>query len=42
MDMGLFHLVYNPYPELAQFQGISTFEDLERMIVEKLIHPSDR
>lgn len=42
MDMGLFHLVYNPYPELAQFQGISTFADLERMILEQLVHPQDR
>ena len=42
MDMGLFHIVYNPYPELTQFQGISTFRDMERMILEELVHPSDR
>ena len=42
MDMGLFHLVYNPYPELAQFQGISTVGDLEQLIVGELVHPSDR
>ena len=29
MDKDLFHVVYNPYPELAQFQNISTFADLE-------------
>ena len=42
MDMGLFHIVYNPYPELAQFQGISTFREMERKILEELVHPSDR
>ena len=42
MDMGLFHVVYNPYPGLAQFQEISTFAELKRMIVEDLTHPDDR
>ena len=42
MDEGLFHVVYNPYPELAQFQGISTLADMERMILENLVHPDDR
>ena len=42
MDEGLFHVVYNPYPELAQFQGISTFADMERMILEEVVHPADR
>lgn len=42
MDEGLFHLVYNPYPELAQFQGIDTFADMEQMILNDLVHPDDR
>ena len=42
MDEGLFHVVYNPYPELARFQGIDTFDDMERMILEDMIHPDDR
>lgn len=42
MDLGLFHIVYNPYPELAQFQGISTLHEMERKILDELIHPGDR
>ena len=42
MDEGLFHVVYNPYPEMAQLQGISTFRDMEALILNELIHPSDR
>ena len=39
---GLFHVVYNPYPELARLQGINTFQDMERMILEEVVHPTDR
>ena len=42
IDNGLFHVVYNPYPDLARFQDISTFDDLNRMILEELVHPQDR
>ena len=42
MDMGVFHVVYNPYPELAYFSGISTFADLSRMMLETVVHPNDR
>ena len=42
MDMGLFHIVYNPFPELAGFQGISTMEELGNLILNDLTHPSDR
>jgi len=42
MDEGLFHVVYNPYPDLGQFQEISTFADLERMVLDDLVHPKDR
>ena len=42
MDMGLFHIIYNPFPELAGFQGISTFDELKDMILNQLTHPSDR
>jgi len=42
MDEGLFHVVYNPYPDLARFQEINTFADLERMILDNLVHPDDR
>lgn len=42
MDEGLFHLVYNPYPELVQLQGISTFADLEEIVLNHVVHPADR
>jgi len=42
LDEGLFHVVYNPYPELAQFQNTSTFEELEHMILKEVVHPTER
>ena len=42
MDEGLFHVVYNPYPELARLQGISTFGDMEQLILEEVVHSDDR
>ena len=29
LNRGLFHLIYNPYPELSWFQGITTFGEME-------------
>jgi len=42
MDQGVFHLVYNPYPELIQLQGISTLADLEAVILKYVVVPEDR
>lgn len=42
MDEGTFHLVYNPYPELAQFESIHTFEELEQQILDHMVHPDER
>ena len=42
MDEGLFHVVYNPYPEMAKLQGINTFEGIEELVLGEIIHPSDR
>lgn len=42
MKEGVFHLVYNPYPELVQLQGISTFEDLETVVLRDIVAPRDR
>lgn len=41
MDGGLFHVVYNPYPQLVQFQSSSTFGELKKLILEELVHPDD-
>ena len=42
VEKGLFHVVYNPFPELADFQNINTFEDLKKMILEEVVHSDDR
>lgn len=42
LDNKLFHLIYNPYQELTRFHNISSFADIERLVVDKLVHPSER
>ena len=42
LDDGLFHLVYNPYPELAEFGSASTLAELERTILEELVCADER
>lgn len=42
MSNGLFHVVYNPYPQLAQFQNVSTFEQLEQMVLDRVVVAEDR
>ena len=42
IDTGVFHVVYNPYPELAPFSDIHTLNDLARMVLEDVVHPCDR
>ena len=38
----IFHLVYNPYPEFAWLQEISTFGEMMEMVLENLIVPGER
>ena len=42
MDRKLFHLVYNPYPELASLQEMNTLEEISNLLREQLVHPADR
>lgn len=42
MDKKLFHLVYNPYPELSSLQELDTLEEIKEMICSRLIHPRDK
>ena len=42
MDRKVFHLVYNPYPELASLQEMNTLEEIEEAICLRIIHPEDR
>ena len=41
MDLGVFHVVYNPYPKMAQFHDINTVDDMLRMVLEDIVHPTD-
>lgn len=42
LDQGLFHLVYNPYPDLAPFHKADTLEDVIRMTLEQVVIPEER
>ncbi len=42
LDQGLFHVVYNPYPELAQLEGISTLGQLVDLMLDTIVVPEDR
>ncbi len=42
LDNGLFHLVYNPYPELISFQGVSSFADIRRQVLNEIVVPEQR
>lgn len=41
LDRELFHVVYNPYPGLAHFSEINTFQDLAQMVLRDVVHPAD-
>lgn len=42
LGQGLFHLVYNPYPELVSFHNVHTFADMERLILDNLVIPDQQ
>ena len=42
LDSGLFHLIYNPYPELVSLKNMSTLADLQQLALEKLVVPGQR
>jgi len=42
MDRRLFHLIYNPYPELSFFQEADSLEQIEEMLTVRFVHPEDR
>ena len=42
LDSGLFHLIYNPYPELVSLKDLSTLGDLQQLVLKKLIVPEER
>lgn len=42
LDRGLFHLVYNPYQELASLQQMNTLEEMVSKLRSRIVHPEDR
>ena len=42
LDRKLFHLVYNPYPELASLQQINTLEEMMALLCSRFAHPDGR
>ncbi len=42
LNRGRFHLVYNPYPELAWLQDITTFREMEQLLDERITAPDSR
>lgn len=42
MDRQLFHVVYNPYPELTSLQELNTLGEIADMLCSRFVHPSDR
>lgn len=42
VDMGHFHLLYNPYPELAPVSFAPSFADMAQLVLDQLVVPEDR
>ena len=42
VDQGHFHLRYNPYPELAPLGEVTSFSELRKVILNRIVHPADR
>lgn len=42
LDRGHYHLIYNPYPELAQLHDTDSYEDLKALILEKVVVADER
>ena len=36
LNRGLFHLIYNPYPELSWFQEITTFDEMSSLLDDRV------
>ncbi len=42
LDQDLFHLIYNPYPELLSLHHIRTLQELKAKLLNELVIPSQR
>ena len=42
LDRQIFHLIYNPYPELASLQEMNHLEQIGQLLCSQLVHPEDK
>ncbi len=42
LDKNVFHVVYNPYPDLVHIETITTIEQLADMFLEQIVVPEER
>ncbi len=42
LDLQIFHVLYNPYPEIASMQGISTLQGLKVLVLDHIVVPQER
>lgn len=42
VDMGHYHLRYNPYPELASIGAARNLPQLKKILLDQIVHPEDR
>ncbi len=42
LDRKLFHVVYNPYPEIAHLEGITTLHQLAAFMLDRVVVPRER
>lgn len=41
LDTGVFQVIYNPYPDLAQFKGAQTLRELTDIAAQKIVIPEE-
>ncbi len=41
LDTGLFQVMYNPYPELANLQGVTSLRDLTDIVAKQIVIPEE-
>ncbi len=42
LDRKIFHVIYNPYPEMVQIQDINTLSQLTALMLDKIVAPQER
>ncbi len=42
LDKEVFHVIYNPYPEMAQLEGITQLNQIIQFMLERIVIPEER